>query len=94
MLLHGEPGEVDFVVDGFSGDADMDWYFNDCGPGVMVLEPKHFGSAYVPGDWEDLVFVSRRLSGACRAAQMRKSGCGQLTMTPTLLETHAEIGYH
>jgi hypothetical protein len=60
VLFHGEPGEIDFVVDGVSGDPDMDWYFTNYGPGVMVLEPKYFGSAYVvPADSEDVVFVSR-----------------------------------
>jgi hypothetical protein len=59
VLFHGQPGEVDFVVDGLSGDADMDWYFTKLGPGVMVLEPKHFGSAYVRAEFYPLEFVGR-----------------------------------
>jgi hypothetical protein len=47
-----------FVADRLVGDPLMDWYVNELGPGVMVHEPKHFGSAYIRG-LEDLVFVAR-----------------------------------
>ena len=58
VLFHGEPGEIEFVADRLVGDAALDWYVNELGPGVMVHEPKHFGSAYVRG-LENLVFVAR-----------------------------------
>jgi hypothetical protein len=57
VLYFGEPGEIEFVVDSLVGDPAMDWYFKECGPGVMVLEPKHFGSVYVHANDEDLAFV-------------------------------------
>jgi hypothetical protein len=59
VLFHGEPGEIEFVVDSLAGDPPMDWYLKEHGPGVMVREPRHFGSAYVNANHEDLVFVSR-----------------------------------
>lgn len=58
---HGDRGQVEVVVRGLTGDAANDWHFKTNGPGVMVLEPKHFGRVYITdleGD-EDLVFVSR-----------------------------------
>ena len=61
VLFHGEPGEVEFVVDGFAGDPEMDWHMENHGRGVMILEPKCFGRAYISDteDAEDLEFVSR-----------------------------------
>jgi hypothetical protein len=61
VLFHGEPGEIDFVVESVVGDPAMDWYMKELGPGVMVHEPKHLGSAYIKDTTNhgDLVFVSR-----------------------------------
>ena len=61
VLFHGEPGEIEFIVDALSGDPAMDWYMNEHGPGVMVLEPKIFGRAFINDteNAEDLVLVSR-----------------------------------
>ena len=61
VLFHGEPGEIEFVVDSLVVDPATDWYIRELGPGVMVLEPKYFGCAYVR-DTTNLVFVSRDLS--------------------------------
>lgn len=63
VLFHGEPGEIEFVVDGLEGDPAKDWYMEQ-GPGVMVIEPKHFGRAFIRDTEaaEDLVFVSRKAS--------------------------------
>lgn len=67
VLFHGEPGEIEFVVESFVGDPAIDWYMSEFGPGVMVREPEpeHFGRAYI-GDTpnqEDLVFISRKVAG-------------------------------
>ena len=61
VLFHGEPGEIEFVVDQLSGDPAIDWHLKEQGPGVMVLEPKHFGRAYIRDteNAEDLQLVSR-----------------------------------
>ena len=61
VLYHGEPGEIELVVDRFVGDPAMDWHMKEQGPGVMVLEPKFFGRVYAchTEDDEDLQFVSR-----------------------------------
>lgn len=59
VLFYGEPGEIEFVVDSIVGDPAMDWYMKEHGPGVMVREPKRFGSAYVSANDDALVFVSR-----------------------------------
>ena len=62
VMFHGEPGEIEFVVDRFVGDPATDWYMREFGPGVMVREPKHFGRAYIRDTMsnEDLMFVSRK----------------------------------
>ena len=61
VLYHGDPGHVEFVVNGLTGDPAMDWHFQTNGRGVMVAEPKHFGRVYITQveNNEDLVFVSR-----------------------------------
>ena len=61
VLFHDEPGEIEFIVDGPSGDPDKDWHIEQGGGGVMVLEPKFFGHAFIRDTEhaEDLVFVSR-----------------------------------
>jgi hypothetical protein len=63
VLFHGEPGEVEFVVDGSNEDPALDWYLQEFGGGVMIREPKHFGSVFVRAtslqETEDLELLSR-----------------------------------
>ena len=47
VLFHGQPGEIEFVVERLVGDPAIDWHMRQQGPGVMGLEPKHFGRAYI-----------------------------------------------
>jgi hypothetical protein len=58
VLLHGEPGEVEFVAD---PDDPGNWYVQEHGGGVMILEPTVFGRLFVSdtANYEDLEFVSR-----------------------------------
>jgi hypothetical protein len=62
VLLHGEPGEIELVASG-PGDPESDWYVQEFGGGVMVLEPKVFGRLFIAADQleetEDLEFVAR-----------------------------------
>jgi hypothetical protein len=60
VLFHGEPGEIEFIVDTLIDDPAMDWYVKEYGPGAMVAEPKA-GRTFVSDteDAEDLQFVSR-----------------------------------
>jgi hypothetical protein len=60
VLFHGEPGEIEFVAAVCGEDPGLDWYIQEYGGGVMVLEPR-CGRAFVTQteDAEDLVFVSR-----------------------------------
>lgn len=46
VILSGEPGKVEFVVDKTSGDPALDWYPDEFGGGVMVVEPKNYGSVF------------------------------------------------
>jgi len=61
VLYHGEPGEIEFVAAPVLSGPETDWYVTEYGGGVMVIEPKVFGRAFLPrtDDAEDLVFVSR-----------------------------------
>ena len=61
VLFHGQPAEIELVVTRYIGDPATDWYIENEGPGVMVIEPKVFGRAYIQQTEksEDLVFVSR-----------------------------------
>ena len=61
VMLHGEPGEIEFVADKLVGDPAMDWYVQELGGGVMVVEPKVFGRVFLreTEDAEDLVFLAR-----------------------------------
>ena len=61
VLLHGEPGEIELVVDPMVPDPETDWYVQQYGRGVMILEPKYFGRAFLPKPQtaEDLEFVAR-----------------------------------
>jgi hypothetical protein len=62
VLLHGEPGEIELVADPMVPDPETDWYVQEYGRGVMILEPKYFGRAFLPEPQtvEDLEFVARR----------------------------------
>jgi len=55
--------EIEFVADPLSKDAETDWYVQEYGGGVMIveLEPKGFGHAFLTEAQhdEDLEFVSR-----------------------------------
>jgi len=54
----GNAGTIELVVDG-AGNPETDWYFENCGAGVMVVEPTVFGRVYIndPHDAEELKFV-------------------------------------
>jgi hypothetical protein len=61
VLFHGEPGEIEFVADPAEKDSETEWYIEEYGGGVMVVEPKVFGRAFLPTteDKEDLILTSR-----------------------------------
>jgi hypothetical protein len=63
VLFHGEPAEVEFVVDQLTEDATLDWYMREFGRGVMIREPKYFGAVFIHAkslpETEDLEFLSR-----------------------------------
>jgi hypothetical protein len=61
VLFHGEPGYIEFVADPANKDPETEWYVKEYGGGVMVVEPKFFGRAFLLNseDAEDLTFVSR-----------------------------------
>jgi hypothetical protein len=59
ILLHGEPSEIEFIVD--PANDPENWHVTEHGGGVMIFEPKSFGRLFVsdPQNDEDLEFVSR-----------------------------------
>jgi hypothetical protein len=61
VIFHGEPGEIEFVADKLTGDPAIDWYVQEYGGGVMIVERKVFGRVFqtVTENQEDLVLVAR-----------------------------------
>jgi hypothetical protein len=61
VLFHGEPGHVEFIADPTQRNEETDWFVQEYGGGVMVIEPKFFGRAFLTRteDAEDLILVSR-----------------------------------
>lgn len=60
ISLHGEPGEIEFIAD--PADDPNDWFVREYGGGVMIAEPKVFGSLFINApvsQYDDLEFVSR-----------------------------------
>jgi death on curing protein len=64
VLLPGEAGEVDFVLDGENNPEA--WPAAKYGRGIMVFEPRRFGHLFLTDagseDYKNLEFVSRSLS--------------------------------
>jgi len=61
ILYNEKPGEIEFVADPSIIDPATSWYVKEFGGGVMVLEPKVYGSVFSskPDEDDDLEFVSR-----------------------------------
>lgn len=61
VLLHGERGEIELVLDGQNNPED--WPVDKYGRGIMIREPKCFGRLFLSEtdvkDYEDLEFVAR-----------------------------------
>jgi hypothetical protein len=61
VLFHREPGQIELVVSSL-GNPETDWFMQEYGGGVMILEGVS-GRTFIPADrieeWEDLEFVSR-----------------------------------
>ena len=64
VRFHGEPGEIELVADPTIADPETDWYVQEYGGGVMVLElqRRHFGRVFLPEPQttDDLEFVARQ----------------------------------
>ena len=61
VKFHGEPGRVEFVAEPSINDPETAWHVKEFGGGVMILEPKFFGRAFLrePDVAEDLILVCR-----------------------------------
>jgi hypothetical protein len=63
VRFHGEPGHIELVATD-PGNAETAWYLKEFGGGVMIVEPRRFGRAFIRAnsldECEDLEFVSRR----------------------------------
>lgn len=63
ITYHGDPGRVEFVITGTTGDPAMDWFLEDSPEGGVGIVAERFGSVFLRGEGipedEDLEFVSR-----------------------------------
>jgi hypothetical protein len=61
VRFHGEPGRIELVALE-PGDAETDWFVQEYGGGVMVLD-RVASRTFIPADqlsdYEDLEFVAR-----------------------------------
>jgi hypothetical protein len=61
VLFHREPGQIELVALEL-GDPETDWFMQEYGGGVMILE-RVSGRTFIPADQidecKDLEFVSR-----------------------------------
>ena len=48
--FHGEPGEVESIITGLTGDAVEDWFANRAPEGGLLLRAKVFGDVFLRGD--------------------------------------------
>jgi len=64
VIFHEAPGQVEFVADRSVNNPERDWYVQEFGGGVMIIEPNNFGCVFLTEteNAEDLVFVSRASS--------------------------------
>lgn len=62
VLFHRNSGTVDLVASDL-GDSEIDWYMQEFGGSVMILDPSVSGRTFIPAedipDNEDLEFISR-----------------------------------
>lgn len=60
VLFHNAEGEIKCVLNAPTGDPALDWYVQECGCGLMVVDPIA-GHTYLtdPEDSPDLVFIRR-----------------------------------
>jgi hypothetical protein len=61
VTYHDADGEIEFVAEHLTGDPGIDWYITELGGGVMIREPKFFGSVFITDTANDvdLIFVAR-----------------------------------
>jgi hypothetical protein len=65
VLFHREPGYIELVASAI-GDPETDWYVQEYGGGVMIVEGvagRTFVPAHQLAECEDLEFVSRAGAG-------------------------------
>jgi len=60
IIYHGEPGAVEFIVAGTTGDPSNDWYLEQFPGGGVMIVAKGFGSVFLSESDidENLEFVS------------------------------------
>jgi hypothetical protein len=61
VLLHDEPGYVEFVADPLIKHSETEWFVEEYGGGVMVVVPNAFGPVFFTNTEGtcDLILVSR-----------------------------------
>jgi hypothetical protein len=97
VTFHGEPGEIEFVAEQLVGDPAMDWYVQELGGGVMILNPKVSGRTFMHDteEAEDLVFVSRKRdakgqAGDRSARRLRRRRCRSAGVRVSSLDDPSE----
>lgn len=59
----GSPGEIEIVADALVGDAELDYYLEEVGRGVLIREPRVYGRVFVEvRDIGDVLLIGRDLT--------------------------------
>jgi hypothetical protein len=61
ISYHGQPGKVEFVITGKSGDPALDWYLDEYPGGGFMITAAGFGNVFLTAKDidEDLQLTSR-----------------------------------
>jgi len=61
VTYFGNPGEIEVVADALVGDAEVDYYVEEIGRGVLIREPKIYGRVFVEATdiGDELVLLGR-----------------------------------
>ena len=62
IVYAGSPGEVEFVVNGATGDPAVDWHLTHSPNGGVMLRTAAMGLVFLEEVHEDLDFMSRTTS--------------------------------
>lgn len=59
IAYHGNPGQVEFVVEQRTGNASINWFLDENPGGGYMIQAEGWGRVFLTGTDEDLEFFRR-----------------------------------